>query len=316
MRINDTLFEVELSDVLSELQSQLRANNISLLQHMKDGPDNIMVQCPYHKDGTEKKPSAGIRKSDGVFHCFTCGETHTLPEMISYCFGRYTDIMGSFGWEWLLKNFLVVSVENRSSIQLNFERSKTKHHVDYISDDELDSYRYYHPYMYQRRLNDSIIDLFDIGYDANSECITFPIRDETGKTLFIARRSVHTKFFNYPAGVVKPVYGLYELNQLDKFPDEVVICESMLDALTVWVYGKHAVALNGLGNNLQFEQLNKMPCRKFILATDNDDAGMKARERIRGNIKHKLITEYVLPAGKKDINELEIEEFNSLQELF
>ena len=137
-----------------------------------------------------------------------------------------------------------------------------------------------------------------------------------GNTLFIARRSVVTKYFNYPKGVEKPVYGLYELGQQKQFPKEVIICESMLDALTCWVYGKPAVALNGLGNELQFKQLRQMPCRKFILATDNDSAGMKARKRIRENVRNKLITEYIIPDGKKDINDLEMLEFKRLEEVF
>ena len=74
--------------------------------------------------------------------------------------------------------------------------------------------------------------------------------------------------------------------------------------------------MNGLGNELQFKQLRNLPCRKLILATDNDEAGMKARKRIRANIKNKIITEYILPYGKKDINELSKEEFDRLEEVF
>ena len=90
----------------------------------------------------------------------------------------------------------------------------------------------------------------------------------------------------------------------------------MIDAITCWVYGKYAVALNGLGNELQFKQLNEMHCRKFILATDNDDAGQAARMRLHKNIRRQLITEYVFPKDKKDINDLTLEEFNNLKEIF
>jgi DNA primase len=139
--------------------------------------------------------------------------------------------------------------------------------------------------------------------------------------LFVARRSTKTKYFNYPAGAEKPLYGIYELSELAKlhhgrFEKEIIICESMLDALTCWVYGKYAVALNGLGTELQFKQLRALPCRKLILATDNDKAGMKARERIRQNVKNKIITEYILPDGRKDINELTNDEFMRLEEVF
>lgn len=276
-------------------------------------------------------------------NCFACGEAHTLAELITHCFGRHDDIVGAFGWQWLLKNFATVSIENRKPIELNLSRGKPEVCINYIAEEELDSYRYIHPYMYKRGLTDEIIELFDIGYDNGTDCITFPIRDINGHTLFIARRSVKTKFFNYPQGVEKPLYGLYELSQywkgeyntdvLDKhgilhdireyakpYISEVIVCESMLDALAFWVAGKCAVALNGLGNELQFKQLRELPCRKLILCTDSDKAGMQARERIRQNVKNKLITEYIFPTGRKDANEClvkdGVESLQNLEEVF
>lgn len=326
MIINNTILDAELSDVLLELQLQLQANGINLLQKTKELDTHIMVQCPYHNEGQERKPSAGIRKSDGKFHCFACNEVHELYEVISYCFGK-NDILGKWGWKWLLKNFSSTQTEVRKDVQIDLERTNISHKsnlldnssdnkYNYVSEKELDSYRYYHPYMYERKLTNDVIELFDVGFDTETDCLTFPIRDVSGKCLFVARRSTKTKYFNYPAGAEKPVYGIYEVCKLEKFPDEVIVCESMLDALTCWVYCKPAVALNGLGTKEQFRQLEQLPCRKLILATDNDEAGMKARERIRRNVKGKIITEYILPDGKKDINELEKYEFTRLEEVF
>ena len=320
MQINGLIFNAELVDIIGELQAQLQVNRIPLLQQIREMPDDIMVTCPYHKGGQERRPSAGLRKRDGQFHCLACGETHTLQEMISHCFGHTDDMIGAFGWNWLLKNFLTVSVETRKDVELDFSRSvSNQSSVTYVSEAELDSYRYFHPYMYKRKLTDDIIEMFDVGYDKSKKCITFPVRDEFGNTLFIARRSVVTKYFNYPQGVEKPVYGLFEVSEWKRLGNdisEIIICESMLDALTCWVYGKPAVALNGLGDDKQFQQLNQMQCRKFILATDSDEAGMKARRRIRKNIRNKLVTEYILPTGRKDINELSKEEFDALEENF
>ena len=314
MRINDIEFNCDLDEILDALE---------VFQNRKDSGANIMVCCPYHN---ERRPSAGIRKSDGLFHCFACGEVHTLPEVISYIFEK--DDM--FGWNWLLRNFLTITVEERQDIPLDFERDtlyNVKQDVEYVSEEELDKYRYIHPYMYKRGLTDEVIELFDIGYDARSRCITFPVRDVSGNTLFIARRSTITKFFNYPKNAEKPLYGLYEiwcivhrkashtpdeLNNYMYFPKEVIICESMLDALSFWTVNKPAVALNGLGNELQFQQLRDLPCRELILCTDMDDAGMKARERIRKNVRNKLISEYILPAGCKDANDCTKEELINL----
>ena len=357
MRINDTEFNASLHEILDELVSQLRANDIQYIQKRIDTSKDIQICCPYHNGGMERKPSAGIRKSDGLFHCFACNEVHSLPEVISYCFGHENDLVGAFGWRWLVRNFSTVEVEERKDVELDLERNKAnrKHRSliidnnrssaididndrddqEYVTEEELDSYRYIHPYMYKRKLTDEIIELFDIGYDATTESITFPVKDIGGNCLFVARRSVKTKWFNYPQGVEKPLYGLYEYTKVSseiskgvmmmRLPprlldtlNEVIVCESMLDALTCWVYGRYAVALNGLGNELQFKQLRQLPCRKLILATDADERGMAARQRIRKNIQNrKLITEYVWDKQEaKDINDMTESQFNRLQEVF
>lgn len=319
MIINNIEFSTDLIDILFELRNQLESNGINLLKDIKQTGDDIMVSCPYHKSGQERKPSAGISVKNGTFHCFACGEIHSLPEMISHCFG-WNDVGGVLGLHWLLKNF--ISIEAGEKRNVNFDCKRDSNFADndrfdsYVSEKELESYRYYHPYMYKRKLTDEIIDLFDVGYDKETDCITFPQRDVNGNTLFIARRSVTGKYFNYPSKAIKPIYGLYELSVQQEYPKEVIICESMLDALTCWVYDKYAVALNGLGTNKQFEELNKMPCRKFILATDNDKAGLESRKKIRKNLVGKIVTEYILPKGKKDINELTKEEFDNLLEVF
>ena len=322
MEVNNHVILDDTQDILIELRKQLELNGVKRFAKFIDSGKNIQTNCPFHKEGQERKPSFGINKNTGECHCFGCGWSGTLSEMISNCFGK--DDFGAYGNKWLIRNFLSVAVESRPDIDVDFCRRKkiTSETKKYISEQELDSYRYTHPYMYKRKLTDEIIDLFDIGYDKNTECITFPNRDINGNCLFIARRSVKTKFFNYPQDVEKPVYGLYECNICAKtiknwFPNEIIICESMLDALTCWVYGKYAVALNGTGNENQFKTLRNMPNRKFILATDMDEAGLKARERIRQSLSNKLVTEYVWDINvAKDINDMNKEYFDSLKEVF
>ena len=230
MRINDIELNADLSMILSELQAQLMANNISLLQKTKETTTHIQVQCPYHNNGQERKPSAGIRKSDGVFHCFACGEVHSLQEVITHCFGHYDDLVGAFGFRWLMRNFASIQVEERKDIEIDYNRISNSSRYNgntndnsisnndstdnkrFISGRELDKYRYTHPYWAKRGIIDeNIIELFDLGYDKETDCITFPVRDVNGNCLFVARRSVKTKYFNYPQGAEKPLYGLYEL---------------------------------------------------------------------------------------------------------
>lgn len=319
----------DILQVLQELKEQLKINGVERFAKFVVGQNNIQFNCPIHSGGMEARPSCGILTSDkngvpaGTVHCFSCGYIATLDEMVSHCFGY--DDMGLFGRQWLAKNFLTVAIADRKSIKLDISRKQTPKAQTYITEKELEKYRYYHPYMYKRKLTDEIIERFDVGYDdcfslvdrfgnaKNLRCITFPVRDITGGTLFIARRSIDTKLFHYPEGVEKPVYGVYELPQA---VDEIIVCESVIDALTCYVYGRPAVALLGLGSATQYEQLKKLNCRKYITAFDGDKAGASATIKFkRAMSKYKLVAEFEMPKGK-DINDLTQSEFDNLIESY
>lgn len=315
LKVNDTLYELNLIDIIRELKLQLEINEIYLFNQIKELPDDLMVSCPFHKNGQERKASCGIRKEDGWVHCFSCGESCSLEQMISRCFN--VNDFGQYGLNWLKNNFLGDILADRK-LYINIDRKsvKTDSNKNYIDEKELINYRYIHPYMYERKMTDEVIEIFDIGYDKNTNCITFPIRDKNGNCLFVARRSVNSKWFNYPNNVEKPIYGIYELYQLKEFPKEIYICESMIDAITLWTHNKYAIALNGLGTQYQFKQLNDLPCRKYILATDNDEAGKNARIRLKNAIHNQIITEIKIPNGKKDINDCNYEEIENFLEIF
>lgn len=321
--------------VLTELKNQLALNGKFRFKKFIRTTNHIQFCCPFHKDGQEEKPSCGITTTDikqgnsitpaGTVHCFTCGYVSSLEEMISRLFDK--DDMGIFGANWLRQNFLTVKYDQRPDIEFDVSRGlKMPEEKTYIPEDVLDTYRYIHPYILKRKITEDVIEMFDVGYDedfilkkkdggeSHLRCITFPVRDETGGTLFIARRSIDTKFFHYPSGVTKPVYGLYELSQLPEYPDEIIICESIINCLTCYSYGKYAVALNGTSTPFQIEQLKRLPCRKFILGLDPDEAGNRGRQKIKKSLgKTKLVTELRIPEGK-DINDLTKEEFDNLEE--
>lgn len=336
MKIDEEYYTCELEDVLDELINQMRVNNYPYLQKgYKRSGDSLQVQCPFHGDGQERKPSFGIRRSDGMGHCFACGKIVTLPEFITKCFDQ-DDILAEFGRRWLRKNFLSLELEERKDVELDLERNtisnkvhtqNTKVDTNLVSEEELDSYRYYHHYWTKRGIIDEgIIELFDLGYDSRTRCITMPVRDLGGDCLFIVRRNVDTKWFNYHKGVEKPLYGLYEIYETSRkeydligkpfiydFPKDILICESVIDCLLLWQAGFYAIALNGTGNSLQMKQLKELPCRHYILATDNDEAGRKAREKLRKALPNKLITEIMFPEGVKDIGELPVNDIKNIR---
>ncbi|WP_300924687.1 toprim domain-containing protein [uncultured Clostridium sp.] len=165
--------------------------------------------------------------------------------------------------------------------------------------------------MFQRKLTEEIINQFDIGFDKKTNCVTFPVYNKEGKCLFVIKRNVSFKKFYIPSGIDKEIFGL---NQIPKNCKEIVICESVFNALTSWVYGKPAIALFGTGSKEQIETIKNLPVRKIILAFDGDEAGQKADKKFRKALSEcKLVKSYHLPQGK-DINDLSLDEFKSLKE--
>ena len=314
LNISDIIVYGELGEILETLQKELSLRGLNRFQQIKEGVDNIQTTCPFHKGGQEKKPSFGINKTTGKAHCFTCGWSGDLTTLISQLFGRNDG--GKFGKNWLLKRYNSIQIESRPNILETFtgrENTYLQKESPSITEGELDKYRYIHPYMYERGLTDEIIERFDIGYDRERKEITFPVRDIEGKCVFIAGRSVERKFFRLPKGMDKPIYCSY-LFRYGTYT-RAYITESFLNCLTCWKYDKPAMAMIGTGNKKQYEILNNLPVREYILAFDPDDAGRKATERFKKNVKNKIIKEIQYEEEGKDINDLQ-EEFLNLNIIF
>lgn len=309
--VNGTpILENEIS-VIIELKRQLELQGVHLFHVIKDVGKDIMTTCPFHKNGQERKPSFGISK-DMICHCFACGWSGMLDDVISLCFGY--DDCGFYGSQWLSKNFVTVSIEQRKPLKLDMDRTKVLATREYITEEELASYRYYHPYMYKRGLTNEIIENFDIGFDRNTECITVPVNDLNKNVVFIARRSVNSKFFSYPSGSEKPVYcGDRCMECSPQTP--IVVTESVFNTLTCWKFGKPSVALFGTGSRSQYEILKQLPAKKLILALDPDEAGERGTRKLIEHLRgHKILTRLQIPTGK-DLNDLD-EKILELKEIF
>lgn len=318
-------------------------NKLSELGHIRTNRiinSYYSIYCPFHNDGNERKASFGVlleeehrngqKYPQGWCHCFTCGYVASLPDMV-------TDILKSksitkSGVDWLIENIpgfeatsdfeylvpqnLMESLSNTFAI--NYIQQHSNKSVQYVSEEELATYRYTVPYMYQRKLTDEIIEKFDVGVDLNwlppgrkkpVPCITFPVRDKEGRTLFLCRRSIEGKLYNYPEGVTKPLYGI---DMIPKGCKSVIICESIINALTCWTYGYPAVALLGTGNAYQIDQLKSLGVSEFVVCMDGDDAGKRATAKLKRALKHVAIIWTIDMLDGKDVNDLDKETFEKL----
>lgn len=324
MEVWGTPVIAEVEDIIDLLRTEIRVNGTDLLKHMKPTFQNVMVTCIAHGDGTEKKPSLGISTVEvyrngkkypaGTCNCFTCGYTADLAEFISNAFGHYDK--GMFGYKWITTNFVNLAVEKRKSIQLNMSRTiETLPTDEIITDEQLQKYRVIHPYMYERKLNDKVISYFDVGYDEETDSLTFPVKDLNGNVSLIQRRTVSFKQFQNDEGANRGnyIYGLYEVIKNISWIKELIICESPIDALTCWVHRVPAVAIFGSSiTATQVNLLRNLSIRKFISGFDNDIAGDQGSEKLKSKLGDiKIISRLEFPEDVNDINAMSQYQFLS-----
>lgn len=318
-----------------------RLESLNLVRLNKIAGDYYSVYCPFHSNGQERRPSCGVLiheqyrngqlYPEGWWHCFTCGIAKSMKQAVEEILSSHPvssdvreELNRLIGDDLTIESSHLVSPKEVDSIISRFAikniQQMSNNKPTYISEEELASYRYVVPYMYERKLTDQIINKYDIGVDMHFvpyggkkevPCITFPVRDKNGNVLFILRRAISSKRFFIPDDVQKPVYGIYEL---PKGINTVVVCESCFNALTSVRYGKPAVALLGTGTPYQIEQLKRLGVSSFILALDPDEGGRKGTARLRKALKScAIVWSYVgIPEGK-DVNDLTEEEFNNLE---
>lgn len=300
--------------------------------------DWFQIYCPVHSAGGESHPSAGVLMHDkysngeltpaGLCHCFACGMSKMLPEVVTIALGHkgisqdglawLKENAASCGWDSegqtsydrLIPDNIVIGINNQIALEkMKAKMLETK--ITYVSEEELKSYRFTVPYMYERKLTDKSIEEYDIGFDAQFvpfgrkkpvPCITFPVRDSQGRTLYIVRRSIEGKFYYIPDNVPKVVYGL---DLVPQGCNEVMICESFINAITAHQYGFNTVALMGTGSQEQYKQLRSLGVRRFVIALDPDEAGVRGTKKLKKALSDVALvydmTQY-LPMGQ-DIND-------------
>lgn len=326
---------MDVVQILEYMQSQnlIRLNKIS--------GDYYSVYCPIHNNGNERRPSCGVllhdqyrngqRYPEGFVHCFTCGHAKTLKDTIEDILKVHPvdssvrqQLKQMIGSDVNQSTGRMISDELAKSISAKFALKNVQNMMNkepqYISEAELATYRYTVKYMYDRKLTDEIIERYDVGFDANYipkggkkkvPCITFPVRNLNGETLFIVRRAIEFKRFYMPDDIQKSVYGIYEL---PKNATSVYVFESCFNALTCVRYGKPAVALLGTGTPYQIDQLKRLGVREFILGFDPDEAGERATRKLKSALKDCAIVWSLkgIPEGQ-DMNDLTLEQFQNLE---
>lgn len=305
--INNKVIDAPVYDILKQVRKETDGRYLNTII---DKGDNVFIQCPFHSDGKEKHPSCTVFARDddkytdkGITHCFACGISVPLFTLVGHCFDQDDE----FGKEWLVQRYSNIFIEKQTYLP-EIQIGKPKETA--LDESILDQFAYFHPYQFQRKLSQEIILKYKVGYDKETDSITFPVWDEHNRLKFITKRSVKTKQFFIPQGVKKPVYLLNFM--LKENRDTIFVCESQINALYMNTLGYPAVALIGTGTRDQYEILNKSPIRHYILAFDGDEAGDKGITRFLSNIRKDVFVDVMLLPRGKDCNDLTGEEIAQL----
>ena len=307
LEITQSQVDLKSIDVDAVFES-LRATT-SFFRIVNESGDDILTQCPFHGFGNEQHPSFGICHNRanphyGKYHCFACGVKGTIISLVNHLSNRNPG--DSYGIDYI-RSVSEIAFLDRRGIRTLAPREPIK--PEQVTEVELMSFRSSAvPYLTdQRRIKPIIQKAFDTGFDPVANAVTFPVKRVDGSVAFVVRRGVDKKWYNYPAGVDKPVYGVFESNRIipvnSRFARRIVLVESIINALTLWGYGIPAWALLGTGSQVQIDFLNSTNIREFPLCLDGDKAGQDGAMKLQKKLKARTPLIPMLPG--KDVNDLD-----------
>lgn len=301
---------------------KLQVYGAGLLRDINNTGSDVMVTCPFHKGGKENKPSCGISLQEkkvkdrvyeaGTTHCYTCGYTADFPSFINDLLGLGTSLDG---FKWLVGRYNYSSTE-REPLDLDIYRGDIQK-SSYMAEEELENYKKQlttsqraMDYLRSRKISREVMEIYNCGYDPADDVVLFPVYDLIGRVPFYKSRSLAGKRFFNAKDVDKTsvVFGLYQIVQANIPPDmEIWLVESEIDALSLISQGEPAIAI--MGSHIaedQAKELERTPYRKFLIATDNDEAGRKGANKIK---------DMLIPRGFRFFNLEWLTEFKDVNDL-
>ena len=289
----------------------------------KSGDANVLCRCPFHKGGQETRPSFSVNIELGVFNCFTCHESGTIPTLLTLL-GLPPETV-----DRECKNI-------RQSIRANLEarnirRQKELHTKDpfrahtVISEAIIAGFRWCPLQLVNAGFQWEWLQYLQVGVDRVKQRITYPVRDIYGNLAGIVGGA--TMFGQSPkykvyrglwkdldGNIIPSDYGAwfeeeypsYEFRNHDylwnydrvyprllfgKETQQLIIVEGFKACIWLLQHGyRNVVALMGSSMSQKQKQLLLRVDAEILLFLDNNSAGRE------GTLKIGRILQQAVPA--------------------
>lgn len=290
----------------------------------KAGNGNISVKCPFHsvKDGTPFSVNVEL----GLFHCFTCHVSGTLPTMLTMLGIPQDTIDAELG---PIRAALKAGLENRkiarTSQYLTSNPFRSQH---ILNESMISAYDWCPTQLLQSEFDPVWLKYLQVGVDMRNRRITYPVRDIYGNLAgFVGGRTDKSQDPKYRvySGKWKTIDGAeipsdygtwfdeeypgYEFKSHDylwnydkvyprlffgKEPELLVIVEGFKACIWTLQSGyRNTVALMGSSMSYRQQELLLRVDSPIVLFLDNNAAGQEGTHRIGNKLQQAVPTVWV-----------------------
>jgi len=270
---------------------------------------DYIIFCPFH--GNHRTPAGEVDKKTGIFFCFACQYVTDLVDLVSTQSGR----------SYFQSVRFIKSLEESVDLGLQVEES-LKEKEEYTEYPQAEVTRLHeaamasqraHSYYAGRKIQESSIVKFELGYSEKRDMVTIPVHSPDGLLLGFVGRSVEGKDFKNTPGLPK-AKTLFNLNRV-KSSKIVYVVESSFDAIRLDQCGFAAVATLGSNvSNFQIDLLKKF-FNDIIVIADNDDAGGGMTKKLTEKLGHR-VSVISLDSQYKDVGDMEDDKIKALSSDF
>jgi DNA primase len=257
---------------------------------------HFLIFCPFHYN--VNTPACEVDKSNGMFICFSCGETGSIIDMIMRTTNRnYFEAMRMINSR---KDVVDIEREVDQAIEASSDLPEfdmdliRKLHASLMNSDRAKEY------FANRNITQESAVTFMLGYSEKQDMVVVPVFSVENICLGFVARSIEGKSFKNSTGLPKSK-TLFNINNVRR--QKMVVVESSFDVIRLSQLNIPAVATLGATVSKSQISLLQTYASSIIVCPDNDDAGSGLIDKIVKNIKNREIEVVRLNKGK-DIGDL------------